>query len=294
MDNNNHILVVDDEPLTRKSLYEILKFQGYRVSAAGDGEAAFKIVKEQSPDIVITDLKMPKIDGLTLLKEIKSISPDTAVVLITAFGSIENAVEAMKDGAFDYITKPIIDNEIQIVIKRILEQKRILQENKILKKQLSEGSRGRFHDFIGQSPAMNEVFSLISKVAGTDASVLILGENGTGKELVARELHRQSERANEVFIAVDMGALSETLFESELFGHVKGAFTGATETRAGFFQTADGGTIFLDEISETSPSMQVKLLRVLEETEICMVGSAKSRHVNVRIVAASNSMTPRA
>ncbi len=289
MTNNRRILIVDDEPLTRRSLYEILKFQGYRVSTSSDGEEAFQIIEKESPGVVISDLKMPKVDGLSLLKRIKAVKPDTAVILITAYGSIENAVAAMREGAFDYITKPIIDNEIKIIIQRVFEQKRILEENKLLKKQLSDTSRQSFHNLLGSNHNMQRIYSLIETVAPTNATVLIQGESGTGKRLVAYAIHYSDPvRKDKPFIEVSCGALPENLLESELFGHVKGSFTSAIKDRQGRFEAADGGTIFLDEIDAFSPKLQVKLLRVLQEGEFERVGDSETKKVNVRVIAATN------
>ena len=287
--NNRRILIVDDEPLTRKSLYEILKFQGYKVATSSDGEEACRMIEESSPDIVISDLKMPKIDGLDLLKRIKTTHPDTAVILMTAYGSIENAVSAMREGAFDYITKPIIDNEIKIIIQRVFEQKKILEENKLLKKQLSESSRKSFHDLFGSNHKMQRIYSLIETVAPTNATVLIQGGSGTGKRLVAQAIYKSDpNRKNKPFVEVSCGALPENLLESELFGHVKGSFTSAIKDREGRFEAADKGTIFLDEIDSFSLKLQVKLLRVLQEGEYERVGDSQTKKIDVRVIAATN------
>ena len=287
--NNRSILIVDDEPLTRKSLYEILKFQGYKVTTSKDGQEACQAIENEPPDVVISDLKMPNIDGLDLLKEIKSRNPDTAVILMTAYGSIENAVSAMREGAFDYITKPIIDNEIKIIIQRVFDQKQILEENKLLKKQLSETSRKRFHNLFGGNHKMQRIYSLIETVAPTNATVLIQGESGTGKRLVAHAVHKTDpNRKDKPFIEVSCGALPENLLESELFGHVKGSFTSAIRDREGRFEAAAGGTIFLDEIDAFSPKLQVKLLRVLQEGEFERVGDSQTKKVDVRVIAATN------
>ncbi|MBN2121196.1 MAG: sigma-54-dependent Fis family transcriptional regulator [Candidatus Omnitrophica bacterium] len=289
MTNHNHILIVDDESLTRKSLYEILKREGYRVSTSVDGEEALKAVEKELPDIVITDLKMPKIDGLSLLRRLKADHPSTAVVLMTAYGSIENAVEAMKEGAFDYVTKPIIDNEIKIIIQRIFEQRRLLDENELLKKQLTQTSRAKFHDLIGQNYKMQRIYNLIETVAPTNATILIQGESGTGKRLIAHALHfSDPNRKDKPFVEVSCGALPENLLESELFGHVKGSFTSAVRDRQGRFEAANGGTIFLDEIDTFSPKLQVKLLRILQEGEFERVGDTNTVKVDVRVVAATN------
>jgi len=287
--DKGHILIVDDEPLTRKSLYEILKKRGFDVSGAASGEEALSVLTKDKPDIVITDFKMSGISGIGLLKEIKNIDSGIAVILITGYGSIESAVEAMKEGAFDYITKPILDDEIMIVIERIFEQKCILEENKLLKKQLVSTKRGRFHGLIGHNQRMQSIYNLIETIAPTNASVLITGESGTGKRLIAQAIHRSDiHRKDKPFIEVSCGALPETLLESELFGHVKGSFTSAIKDRQGRFEAADGGVIFLDEIDAFSPKLQVKLLRVLQEGEFERVGDTSTIRVEVRVVTATN------
>ncbi|OQX79790.1 MAG: hypothetical protein B6D56_06335 [Candidatus Omnitrophica bacterium 4484_70.1] len=284
-----HILIADDEPLTRKSLLEILKFEGYKVSLASDGEEALRQIKENPPDVVIADLKMPKLDGIALLRKIKEYDSNIAVVLVTAYGTIETAVEAMKEGAFDYITKPIIDSEIKIVIQRILEQKELLEENKVLKERLKKEGRKQFYKMIGQNPKMQKIYNLIETVAPTNATVLIVGESGTGKRLIAHALHFYNpHRKDKPFVEVSCGALPENLLESELFGHIKGSFTGAIRDRQGRFEIASGGTIFLDEIDAFSPKLQVKLLRVLQEGEFERVGDTKTIKVDVRVIAATN------
>jgi len=283
------ILIVDDEPLTRKSLYEILKHEGYQVFAAEDGKAALTIIQKEHPAIVISDLKMPQLNGLELLRQIKSIDSTIAVVLMTAYGSVESAVEAMREGAFDYITKPIIDSEIKIVIKRIFEQKMLFDENRFLKKRLEDNQRSKFHSLIGQNQHMQKIYTLIETIASTNAGVLIQGESGTGKRLIAQAIHSSdTHRHDKPFIEVSCGALPETLLESELFGHVKGAFTTAIKDRQGRFEAADGGTIFLDEIDTFSPKLQVKLLRVLQEGEFERVGDTTTIKVDARVIAATN------
>ncbi|MFH1771998.1 MAG: sigma-54 dependent transcriptional regulator [Candidatus Omnitrophota bacterium] len=286
---NNHILIVDDEPLTRKSLFEILKFEGYRVSMASGAKEAWDLISNSPPDIIITDLKMPEIDGIKLLRMVKGEYPQIAVVLVTAYGSIENAVEAMKEGAFDYVTKPILDSEIKIVIKRIFEQRKILNENIKLKEKLALTNRDHFHNMIGRDPAMQKIYNLIETVASTNASVLVHGESGTGKRLIAHAIHNcDQNRKSKPFIEVSCGALPESLLESELFGHIKGSFTGAIRDRKGRFEAADGGTIFLDEIDAFSPKLQVKLLRVFQEGDFERVGDTATMRVDVRIITATN------
>ena len=287
--NKGRILIVDDEPLTRKSLYEILKKRGFDVSGAASGEEALSVLIKEKPDIVITDFKMHGISGIGLLKEIKKIDSGIAVILITGYGSIDSAVEAMKEGAFDYITKPILDDEIMIVIERIFEQKRVLEENRLLKKQLVGTKRARFYDLIGHNQRMQSIYNLIETIAPTNASVLIQGESGTGKRLIAQAIHKSDVyRKDKPFIEVSCGALPENLLESELFGHVKGAFTSAIKDRQGRFEAAEGGVIFLDEIDAFSPKLQVKLLRVLQEGEFERVGDTHTIRVEVRVIAATN------
>ncbi|MCM8781361.1 MAG: sigma-54 dependent transcriptional regulator, partial [Candidatus Omnitrophica bacterium] len=264
--DHRHILVVDDEPLVRSSLSELLTLSGYTVSTANNGREALEILDTYNVDLVITDIKMPQIDGIQLLREIKSKFKETAVILITGYGSIENAVEAMKEGAYDYITKPIMDSEIKIIIERFLNQRRLQEENIILKEQLSEMQRERFLNIVGRNQKMQKIYALIEAISQTRATVLIHGESGTGKRLIAHAIHKcNPDQKDKPFIEVSCGALTETLLESELFGHVRGAFTGAIKDKIGRFEMADGGTIFLDEIDAFSPALQVKLLRVIQE-----------------------------
>ena len=283
------ILIVDDEPLIRKSLFEAIRFEGYSALSASSAKEALQLVESHNPDVVITDLKMPDMDGLELLRCIKSTNPDTAVVLITGYGSIETAVKAMKQGAFDYITKPVINDEMKTVIERIFVQKRIIDENRLLKQRLSNISRAKFHGIYGQNQQMQKIYDLIETIAPTNASVLIQGESGTGKRVVAQAIHASdTHRKDKPFVEVSCGALPETLLESELFGHAKGSFTNAIKDREGRFAAADGGTIFLDEIDTFSPKLQVKLLRVLQEGEFERVGDTQTQRVDVRVIAATN------
>ncbi|MBU2541246.1 MAG: sigma-54 dependent transcriptional regulator [Candidatus Omnitrophica bacterium] len=287
--NGTHILVVDDEPLVMRSLSEVLTLSGYTVSTASNSEDALELLKKYTMDVVITDIKMPKMDGVHLLKNVKIISPDTPVILMTGFGSIENAVEAMKNGAYDYITKPIVDSEVKIIIERIMQQRRLIDENIKLKEELSLTHKERFHDIVGKSLKMQKIYTLVEAIATTRATVLIHGESGTGKHLIAHAIHKYNEKErNKPFVEVSCGALSETLLESELFGHVKGAYTGAIKDRIGRFELADGGSIFLDEIDAFSPALQVKLLRVLQEGELEKVGDTNTIKVDVRVIAATN------
>lgn len=280
------ILVVDDEPLIRDLLRDILREEGYEVSVAKEGLSALKKVKREETDLVITDVKMPGLDGIKLLKEIKKVSPSTPVIVITAYGTIENAVEAMKKGAYDYITKPITPDQIKLVLQKISRHKNLLRENRYLRAEVNQ--KYNFEELVGESPGMREVYSMIDKVAKTKATVLIQGESGTGKELVARAIHFRSPRREGPFIKLNCAALSEDLLESELFGHEKGAFTGAVSRREGRFELADKGTLLLDEISETSFSFQTKLLRVLQEGEFERVGGTRTLKVDVRIIATTN------
>jgi DNA-binding NtrC family response regulator len=284
-----HILVVDDDSLVRRSLCEVLSFEGYSCSNVGDGHEALALLKETPFDIVISDMKMPKMEGLELLKKIKAEHPETAVIMVTGFGSIENAVAAMREGALDYVTKPIIDDEIKLVIRRIAEERNLADENKYLKEKLSLGSRQQCHDIFGKNYKMQKIYDLIGIIAATKTTVLITGESGTGKRLVAHAIHDSiPDSASKPFVEVSCGALPETLLESELFGHVRGAFTGAIKDRVGRFESAEGGTIFLDEIDAFTPALQVKLLRVLQEGEYERVGETKTRKASARIIAATN------
>ncbi|MGH7255599.1 MAG: sigma-54-dependent transcriptional regulator [Nitrospirales bacterium] len=280
------ILIVDDERSMRDVLSIMLKRAGYGVTVAADGEEAIAHVGKEIFDLVITDLKMPRAGGLEVLKAVKDVSPETVVVVITAFASTESAVEAMKLGAYDYLTKPFQVDEVQLIIRNALEKKRLSTENMLLKREMA--SQASFAQIIGQSEPMQKVFDLIRKVADSRSNVLICGESGTGKELVARAIHFNSSRARLPFVTVNCSALPEPLLESELFGHMKGSFTGAISNKAGLFEVAHEGTVFLDEIGETTPSMQVKLLRVIQEREIRRVGGTKDMKVDVRIVAATN------
>lgn len=284
-----HILIVDDEPLIRKSLYEILKIAGFHAHMAQSGEEAADLLKKVNCDIVIADMQLPKMTGLELLEYIKKSHNETEVILITGFGTIETAVDAMKKGAFDYITKPIIDSEIRIIIDKILEKKQILQENKDLRKIIAKTSRSSYFGMIGSSEKMQKVYNVIDSVANTKATILVTGESGTGKGLIANAIHQcDRNRADKPFVEVSCGALSETLLESELFGHVKGAFTGAIKDKEGRFERARGGTIFLDEIDAFTPNLQVKLLRVLQDGIFERVGDTQERKTDARIIVATN------
>jgi two-component system response regulator PilR (NtrC family) len=280
------ILVVDDEESMREFLSIMLHREGYHVDSAVDGAQAIAQLKEHVYDLVITDIKMPRVDGFGVLDYVLDLAPDTGVIMITAFSTTEQAVEAMKKGAYDYITKPFNNEEIRLIVKNALERKELRQENLELKKEL--GQRYSFANLVGKSRRMQEVYQFIEKVADSKATVLITGESGTGKEVVAKAIHYNSFRKEQAFVAINCGAIPENLLESELFGHEKGSFTGAIQQKAGLFEVADGGTIFLDEIAELPAMMQVKLLRVLQEQEFRRVGGTRTLQVDVRLIAASN------
>jgi len=280
------VLVVDDEKSMRDLLAITLEKQGYDVMVADGGEAAIEAFRREAFDAVITDLRMAKVDGLQVLRAAKELSTDTAVIVVTAVGSTETAVEAIKLGAYDYITKPFKLDEINLIVKNALERKRLRDENRYLRKQLE--SQHRFDNIIGKSAGMAGVFDTIRKIADSPSTVMVSGESGTGKELVARAIHFNSQRRNKPFISVNCGAIPEALMESELFGHVKGAFTGALANKVGLFSAADGGTLFLDEITEIPSLLQVKLLRAIQEREIRRVGDTRESKVDVRLIAASN------
>ncbi|GAB4539940.1 MAG: sigma-54 dependent transcriptional regulator [Thermodesulfovibrionia bacterium] len=280
-----NILVVDDEKHMREVLEIFLKNEGYDVVTAKDGSAAIDAIQKEIFDLVITDLKMPRMGGLELLKAIKEVSPHTVVVIITAYGTTESAVEAMKLGAFDYIQKPFNMEDIRLVVNNAIEKQRLGEEVSILKEQVKGPS---IENIIGQSPLMQEVFKLIEKVAMSDANVLITGESGTGKELVARAIHGLSQRRDGHFVAINCAAIPEGLLESELFGYVRGAFTGANANKKGLFEMADKGTLFLDEISEMPVNLQAKLLRVIEDRTFRRVGGISDTRVDIRITSATN------
>lgn len=280
------ILIIDDEQSMRDFLAIMLKKEGHEVVTAENGADALKAVHAEIFDLVITDVKMPGVSGIDVLKMIKEISPETVVIMITAFATAETAVEAMKLGAYDYITKPFKIDEIKLIIQKALEKRRLRKENILLKREIK--SKAGFENFIGKSEPMQKVFFLIRQVADTASTVLISGESGTGKELVARAVHYNSARKDGPFVTVNCGALPETLLESEIFGHMKGSFTGAVSNKQGLFEAAHGGTIFLDEISATTPALQVKLLRVLQDRAFMRVGGTSDIKVDVRVIAASN------
>jgi DNA-binding NtrC family response regulator len=280
------LLVVDDDPVTLNLLKEVLSKEGYEVETALGGEEAIVRGTDHFFDAVITDVRMGGKDGMEVLRSFRKVAPDTTVIMITAFGSIETAIEAIREGAFDYISKPFKLEEIKITIQRGLQQRRLLQENRHYRQELL--STYQFKNVIGRTPQMVQVYKTIAKVADTRSTVLLCGERGTGKELVARSIHYNSVRNSRPFIPVDCASLVETLFESELFGHVRGAFTGALLSKKGLLEEADGGTLFLDEVSNLSLPMQPKLLRFLQEHEIKRVGGMENIKIDIRVVAATN------
>jgi len=281
----SRVMVVDDDPETLALLREVVIKEGYQVETAEDADMALRHIGEWQPDLIITDIHMPGKDGLALLASVREKAPDILVILLTAYGSLKTAVDAIKAGAFDYLSKPFVVDDIRLVVRRALEHKKLLRENRSLRDQLRE--RYRFDNLVGSSPGMVAVYKLVARVAETDSTVLIQGESGTGKELIARAIHANSARSNGPFIAIDTGSLAESLLESELFGHERGAFTGAIASKKGLLEQANGGTCFLDEIADLSPVMQSKLLRSLQEREIRRVGSETPRAIDVRIIAAS-------
>jgi two-component system NtrC family response regulator len=280
------ILVVDDEANYLTVMQALLEEANYEALTALSGAEALKVAAQSDLDAVLTDMKMPKMSGIELLDEIKRLYPDIPVILMTAFGTVEKAVEAMKKGAFDYILKPFKNEEILVTIAKALEHRHLLLKNRLLSQDLDK--KYGFPNIVGESKAIQEILALVKRVAGSKATVLISGESGTGKELIARAIHLLSPRANKTFISVNCAALTETLLESELFGHERGAFTHAVAMRKGRFELADGGTLFLDEVAEMSPALQVKLLRVLQEMEFERVGGTRTIKVDVRVVAATN------
>ncbi len=280
------ILVVDDETAMRQSLKDWLMEDDYEVDLAASGEDAISMARDRSWDIILLDLKMPGMDGLETMSRLKKMIPETEILMMTAYGSIDTAVQAMKEGAFDYLVKPFDPDEIDMLIKKIVAHKELVLENILLRKKLAE--RHQYDEIIGKSDAMQGVFDLISRVARADSTVLITGESGTGKELIAQAIHGNSNRCYMPFIAVSCGALPDSLLESELFGYVKGAFTGAENSKKGRFEMANKGTLFLDEIGDISLKTQVDLLRVLQQRELMRLGSEEVIKVDVRILAATN------
>jgi len=280
------ILIVDDEEIVVRSCVRILGDHGYELDTAGDGSVALHKIEETDYDVIILDIMMPRIDGLEVLQRVKETHPDIDVIMVTGHSQIETAVRSMKLGAFDYIPKPFDPDELEMVVERALERRRLLQENLNLKTEVS--SKYRFENIIGSSPQMQNVYRLIAKCAPTNSTVLLEGESGTGKELIARAIHYNSLRKDKPFVPVDCNSLNENLLESEMFGHVKGAFTGAVADKKGLFEVADNGTLFLDEIGNVSLTTQAKLLRVIQEREFKAVGGTRTQGANFRLITATN------
>jgi len=284
--SDGRILVVDDDFLIRESLSELLRLEGYDVEAAQGGHEALTRLAAHTYDVVYTDINMPEVTGFDVLREVNLKYPETQVVLITGFGEIQTAVQAIKQGAYDYIQKPLVDDDIKMIARRVMEQKRLSEENRYLRQRL--GMRPKFANFVGQDHKVKKVFEVIEAIADTKTTAMITGESGTGKTLIARAIHYNSSRRNGPFVEVSCGALPETLLESELFGHVEGSFTGATSDKVGKFELAHGGTIFLDEINTASPGLQVKLLRAIQEREFERVGGTETISLDVRFILATN------
>jgi DNA-binding NtrC family response regulator len=284
------ILIVDDEPDMLENCSRILLPQGYRCLTAGDGRVGLALLERERPDLLLTDLKMPEMDGMTLLRHAHELDPALPVIVITGFASIESAVAAIKEGAFDYLPKNFSVDQLRVAVERALRHRGLQVENRNLRQQLQQ-TLG-LENIVGRSPAMAQVFELVKKAARSEANILVIGESGTGKELIARAIHANSPRASQPFVPVDCASLPEHLLESELFGHEKGAFTGAVRTKPGLMETAHRGTLFLDEIAELPATLQVKLLRVLQERQIRRVGSTSLVDVDVRVVSATNRDLP--
>ncbi|MFN0086313.1 MAG: sigma-54-dependent transcriptional regulator [Blastocatellia bacterium] len=280
------ILIVEDEDLMRGILANMMAEGGFRVVEAASGEQGLEVFAAESPALTISDIALGRMDGIELLDRIKQLDPDALVIMITAFSSVETAIAALRKGAYDYITKPFINENIMQTVRNALRQSELFRENRYLRRELKQ--RYNFDNIIGRSDALTEVFRQIEKIAGNSSSVLIQGESGTGKELIARAIHYNSPRADSPFVAINCGALPENLLESELFGYARGAFTGATTSKTGLFKAAHGGTLFLDEIGELPLTLQVKLLRALQEREFMPLGSTRTETFDARIVAATN------
>jgi two-component system response regulator HydG len=286
MANNNTVLVVDDDPAHRTMLRTLLAGWGYRIKEADDGAGAIAMVHEQAFDLILMDIRMIKVSGLEALVEIKAFNPAIPIIIMTAYSSVESAVEALKNGAYDYLTKPLDFDELRLIMERAMEHTQLLEENRQLRETL--GAHFDTQNIIGRSPTMMRLMETVAQVAPAEATVLITGESGTGKEMIAGAIHFNSPRKHGPFVKINCAAITETLLESELFGHEKGAFTGAYKKKEGRFRQAHGGTLFLDEVSEMSLAMQVKLLRVLQDREITRVGGEEVIKVDVRIIAATN------
>ena len=280
------VLVAEDEDLMRAIVKGLLESEGYRVAAVASAEEALEVFAAEDVSVMLTDIRMAGMDGLALLDRVKDVDPEALVVVMTAFSSVDSAVAALRKGAYDYVTKPFVNEDLLQSVRNALRQRELFRENRALRRELDR--RYSFSEIIGTSESLQRVFRLVEKVATTGTNVLIYGESGTGKELVARAVHHNSPRADRPFVAVNCGALPETLLESELFGHTKGAFTGATATRPGLFRSAEGGTVFLDEIGEVTQTMQVRLLRAVQEHEVTPVGSSAPVRFDARIICATN------
>jgi DNA-binding NtrC family response regulator len=288
MSSRSRLLIVDDDTAMREMLASLFRDRGYSIEEAASAAEALKRAGEHCFDVVLSDIRMPGKTGIEMVGELRGLLPETPVVLMTAFGSIDSAVESMRAGAFDYITKPFEPDAVVLTIERALERRALEEENRRLRRALDQTSS--FGDLIGDSPAMREIFALIRKIANSSSSVLISGESGTGKEVVARTIHYSGNRADKPFVPINCTAIPEGLLESELFGHVRGAFTGAHATKQGLFEKADGGTLFLDEIGDMSLALQGKLLRVLQDREVRAVGGTQTTKVDLRIIAATNKV----
>ena len=281
-----NLLIVDDEPGMRQLLSHVFGRAGHAVRAAENGTKALELLRQAPADLIVSDVKMPDMNGIELLRRLREFLPDAGVVLMTAFATVETAREAFKLGADDFIQKPFDVDELKLIVEKALERFQLLQENRAFRR--AQRERGRLDQIIGHSQKMQAVYQMIETVAQVQSTVLITGESGTGKEMVARAIHNLSPRADKPFMPINCGAFTETLLESELFGYTRGAFTGATANRKGLFEAADKGTIFLDEIGEMSPTMQVKLLRVLQERKVRPVGAHEETAVDTRVIAATN------
>ena len=281
-----HILAVDDDVVACDLLREVLEQEGYQVSTANSGQAAIHLAREVPFDLAIIDIRMPDVSGIEVLKAVKRANTQMPVLMTTAYSSMNTAIEAIREGAYDYLSKPCKMEELTITVRRALEQSKLLRENQYFRQELRD--KYKFENIVGSTPAMLAVYKTVARLVDNKATVLIQGESGTGKELIARAIHFNGPRAERPFVAVECASLAESLLESELFGHVRGAFTGAVETKKGLFEIADGGTIFLDEIAEISPGLQAKLLRVLQEHEIRRVGGTQPIALDVRVIAATN------
>ena len=286
MGTTGEILVVDDDARMRELVAKVLARKGYTVRALPRAQDVLQALEEGPADLVISDIRMPEMDGLRLLQEVKRLAPETSVLLMTAFGSIDTAVQAIKAGAYDYLTKPFKMDEVIVVVRRAMEERRLRAEVQALREEVR--TKYNFSNILGKSKPMLELFALIRKVAGSRSTVLVQGKSGTGKELVAKAIHYNSPRRERLLVTVNCSAIPKDLLESELFGHIKGAFTGAIANKRGLFEEANGGSLFLDEIGELSPELQVKLLRVLQEREIRRVGDTRTVSVDIRLIAATN------